>query len=245
MRHNNASRAGGLEVNAYDEGLHFAYNKDALPEVLNPQLYEKRAAQQKFSELPARDEPPRSVRGTTLRLSIALVLAIVFAIVAAALAATMANKLHQVKRFVCRNRIIMDFILKIVDRQLETCNSFPQHNATNGSHTPTSDCTSLTSPYASINNARYNLHCNTDQPNGDLVSIFVYTFEDCMHACSSYAHMGTHPGSTCLGVSYSYTIRAGTTAMNYDAGNCALKAVGYNGTAVYPDVGVDSAFLNA
>ena len=57
--------------------------------------------------------------------------------------------------------------------------------------------------------------------------------------------MGSHPGSTCLGVTYSYTIKAGTTADNYDDRSCALKAVGYNGTAVYPAVGVDSAFLVA
>ena len=57
--------------------------------------------------------------------------------------------------------------------------------------------------------------------------------------------MGSHPGCTCLGMTISYTIKAGTTADNYDDGNCALKAVRYNETAVYPAVGVDSTFLVA
>ena len=90
MRHENSSQANGLEVNAYDDGLHFAYNKDALPEVLSAEFYEARATR-KFSELPAREARPKRLQGTTLRLSVALVLSVAFAIVAAALAATMAN----------------------------------------------------------------------------------------------------------------------------------------------------------
>lgn len=57
--------------------------------------------------------------------------------------------------------------------------------------------------------------------------------------------MGSHPGCTCLGMTISYTIKAGTTADNYDDGNCALKAVRYNGMVVYLAVGVDSTFLVA
>ena len=102
MRHENSSQANGLEVNTYDDGLHFAFNKDALPEVLNAEFYEGRSTRN-FSELSAREEHPKRVQGTTLRLSVALVLSVAFAIVAAALAATMANELHEVKRYVSLN----------------------------------------------------------------------------------------------------------------------------------------------
>ena len=102
MRHENSSQAHGLEVNAYDDGLHFAYNKDALPEVLNAEFYEGRLTR-KFSELPAREERPRRLQGTTLRLSVALVFHVAFAIVAAALAATMANELFEVKSYISLN----------------------------------------------------------------------------------------------------------------------------------------------
>jgi len=41
------------------------------------------------------------------------------------------------------------------------------------------------------------------------MSVFIYTFEDCMNACVSYNINGaderTHNGSSCAGVSYSYT----------------------------------------
>ncbi|KAL2036386.1 hypothetical protein N7G274_010899 [Stereocaulon virgatum] len=222
MRHKYLSQPHGLEVNAYNDGLHFAYNKDNLPEVLNGEFFEKRNGQ-RFLELPQRNEPPKGLlQGTTFRLSIALALSLSLAIVLAALTATMTIKLREVER--------QPAICKI-------------SNAT--THIPTSNCTDLTTPYSSILGYRYNLHCNTSQPNADLVSIFVYTFKDCIHACASYAHMGTHPGSTCLGVTYSYMVRPGTVADNYDAGSCALKAVGYNETASFQAFGADSAFLVA
>ncbi len=97
MRGRKASQAGGLEVNAYDAGLQYAYDKDDLPEALYPTSDGKRAAQ-KISELPAHDVIIKKQQGTTFRLSIALVVSVVFAIVAAALAATMAMQLHTVKR---------------------------------------------------------------------------------------------------------------------------------------------------
>ncbi|KAL2041700.1 hypothetical protein N7G274_005484 [Stereocaulon virgatum] len=153
------------------------------------------------------------------RLSFALILSLALTIVAAAVAATMAIKLRG------------------VERQPAICKT---SNAT--THIPISNCTDLTTPYNSILDYRYSLHCNASQPNGDLASIFVYTFEDRIHACASFAHMGTHPGSTCLGVTYSYMVKAGTTADNYDARNYALKAVGYNETATFRAFGADSAF---
>ena len=40
-------------------------------------------------------------------------------------------------------------------------------------------------------------------------------------------------------------VNAGTMEDNRDAGNCALKAVGYNESATFSAFGVDSAFLVA
>jgi hypothetical protein len=105
MKHKYLSQPHGLEVNAYNDGLHFAYNKDNLPEVLNGEFFEKRNGQS-FRELPRRNEPPkRLLQGTTFRLSMALVLSLALAIVAAALAATMAIKLHEVERCVPPSQI--------------------------------------------------------------------------------------------------------------------------------------------
>ena len=95
MRGRRQSQVVGLEVNAYDAGLQFAYDKDDLPEALYPTSDAKR---QKVSELPGHDVLIRKQRGTTIRLSIALALSVIFAIVAGALAATMAMQLHAVER---------------------------------------------------------------------------------------------------------------------------------------------------
>lgn len=99
MRHEKFSQANGLEVKAYNDGFQFAFNKDALPEVLNAEFYEGRATR-KFPELPIREERPKRLQGTTVRLTVALVLSAAYAIVAAVLAATMANELHEVKKYV-------------------------------------------------------------------------------------------------------------------------------------------------
>ena len=91
-----ASQVVGLEVNAYDAGLQFAYDKDNLPEALYPTSDLK---PQKVSELPGHDAIIKKQRGTTIRLSIASGLSVVFAILAGALAATMAMQLRTSKRF--------------------------------------------------------------------------------------------------------------------------------------------------
>ena len=99
MKGSNQSQTGGLEVNAYQDGLQFAYDKDSLPEALYPGDDAKSAAQ-KSAGLPAFNGNLQKSRGTTFRLSIALVLSVIVAIVAAALTATMALQLSAVKRFV-------------------------------------------------------------------------------------------------------------------------------------------------
>ena len=101
MRRKRGSKAGDLEVDAYDPGLQFAYDKDDLPEALYPTPVEKGAGQ-KVSELPGHDVIIKKQEGTLFRLSIALGLSVIFAIVAAAIATTMAMRLHTVKRFSTR-----------------------------------------------------------------------------------------------------------------------------------------------
>ena len=101
MRRKRGSKAGDLEVDAYDGGLQFAYDKDDLPEALYPTPVENRAGQ-KLSELPGHDVIIKKQEGTLFRLSIALGLSVIFAIVAAAIATTMAMRLHTVKRFLTR-----------------------------------------------------------------------------------------------------------------------------------------------
>ena len=92
-----SSQVVGLEVNAYDPGLQFAYDKDNnLPEALYPTSDINR---QEISELPGHDVIIKKQRGTTIRLSIALALSIIFAIVAGALAATIAMQLRALKRY--------------------------------------------------------------------------------------------------------------------------------------------------
>ena len=95
MRGIRQSQIVGLEVNAYDAGLQFAYDKDNLPEALYP-ISDTKC--QKVSELPGHDAIIKKQRGTTIRLSVALALSVIFAIVAGALAATMAMQLHVFKR---------------------------------------------------------------------------------------------------------------------------------------------------
>ena len=55
--------------------------------------------------------------------------------------------------------------------------------------------------------------------------------------------MGTHNGSYCYGVSYTYTVHQSQALQGFDGGNCWLKAVKHNASVMYEDVGVDSAFL--
>ena len=108
---------------------------------------------------------------------------------------------------------------------------------------PTSDCKSLTASYnAAYSDASYDLFCNANQPNSDLMNVWVYTFEDCIRACSSYDTMSKINGSYCYGVSYTYTVHQIPGVA--DSGNCWLKAVKRNASVMYADVGVDSAFLD-
>ena len=108
---------------------------------------------------------------------------------------------------------------------------------------PTSDCNNITSTYnAVISDASYDLFCNANQPNGDIMNVWVYTFEDCIRACSSYDAMGDKTAAYCYGVSYTYTMHQ-NPAVVANSGNCWLKSVKHNASMMFAEVGVDSAFI--
>ena len=112
-----------------------------------------------------------------------------------------------------------------------------------GSHgKPTSNCNSLGSPYASINGSKFNLFCDVDYPTGDLMSVWVYQFIDCIHACVSYnvMHQIIHSNETCKGVSFTVDAAWGTLDWGHEDGNCFLK--GFFPLSASYDGPVDSAF---
>ncbi|MCJ1279864.1 hypothetical protein MMC21_007688 [Puttea exsequens] len=241
MKSKSRIHLAGLEVDAGPAGLQYAYDGDSIPIVYgsnpaNPVPLEKRAAQ-KVAELPADEAQRRSrlrIQGRTIRLSVALAVSVAFAIVAAALAISMAYKLERANTQIT--------ILKTQPSQSNSTNSTQSSFQCANPH-PTSSCHSLTSPFTSIYAARYNLYCDTSFPNSDLLSVWVDAFEHCIHACTSYSHMGTHNGSACVGVMYSWTAHPGTMADNYDDGNCFLKAQSLEKGRSFSDLGVDSAIL--
>ena len=109
---------------------------------------------------------------------------------------------------------------------------------------PTSDCRGLTSTWkAVVSYASFNLYCNYNAPYSDLLNIWVYTFEDCIRACSSYDLTTTHNGSYCYGISYAYTLVENQAVVGNNGGNCWLKAEKYDEGQLISVVGVDSAFL--
>ena len=245
MRGRKGSKADDLQVDAYDPGLQFPYDKDNLPEALYPTPVVK-SARQKVSELPDHDVIIKKQEGTLFRLSIALVLSVIIAIVAAALATTMAMRLHTVKSSLNRTQPIKNRVqsLNQVNRQFssDTCPTTNHTcNTTTSTMVPTSDCTNLTATYnAVVSEGSYDVFCNANQPNGDLTNVWVYTFEDCIRACSSYGNTSNTNESYCYGISYTYTVHQIPGVV--DSGNCWLKAVKHNASVMYAAVGVDSAF---
>ena len=109
---------------------------------------------------------------------------------------------------------------------------------------PTSDCRGLTSTWkAVLSYESFNLYCNANAPYSDLLSVWVYTFEDCIRACSSYDLTTTHNGSYCYGISYTYTVVENQATVGENGGNCWLKAEKFDEGEMVSVVGVDSAFL--
>ena len=116
---------------------------------------------------------------------------------------------------------------------------------------PTSNCRELKSPYNSIDGSSFQLQCGTDYPHSDIMSVWVYQFVDCIHACVSFnanykiLNNNSDSSQNCTGVSYAYTSPYGDQSSgqyyNYADGNCFLKAV-YPIPAALLDVPVDSAF---
>ena len=87
-------------------------------------------------------------------------------------------------------------------------------NTDSSSFIPTSDCTSLASPYTpptsilglSTSDNSFNIHCDTDygDTSVDFMTFLAFTFEDCIAACANYNQRvpALHPNSTCYGVSF-------------------------------------------
>ena len=116
------------------------------------------------------------------------------------------------------------------DNSTSTTNTTCQ-NTDAASFIPTSDCTSLASPYTpptsilglSTSNDSFNIHCDTDYMDAsvDFMSFLAFTFEDCIVACASYNQRvpTLHPNSTCYGVSFDIGVGEN------QGPNCFLKGV--------------------
>lgn len=97
---------------------------------------------------------------------------------------------------------------------ITACQTSNTQNSNSASFIPTSDCSSLASPYtppttildASTSKNSFNIHCDTDyiHASADFMSFLAFTFEDCIAACASYNQRvpSLHPNSTCYGVSF-------------------------------------------
>ena len=125
--------------------------------------------------------------------------------------------------------------LNAASHQSNNTTNTTSQNSNPASFIPTSDCTSLASPYTppskilglSTTNNSFNIHCGTDyvdpgeKPSVDFMSFVAFTFEDCIVGCASYNQRvpTLHPNSTCYGVTFD----------NYggedQAPNCFLKGV--------------------
>ena len=88
--------------------------------------------------------------------------------------------------------------------------------------------------------AIFNVHCDTDYPNSDMLGVYVFTFADCMEACSSWnSHNTAQDSQQCHAVAYDTGPRAYPEYSG--AGNCWLKNSG-NITAIGKQ-GADAAVL--
>ena len=121
---------------------------------------------------------------------------------------------------------------RATDNSTSTANTTCR-NTDPASFIPTSDCTSLASPYTpppsilglvlSTSKNSFNIHCDTDyiQGSADFMILIAFTFEDCIAACASYNQKvpTLHPNSTCYGVSFDVDVREN------EGPNCFLKGV--------------------
>lgn len=85
----------------------------------------------------------------------------------------------------------------------------------------------------------------------DLMSVWVYQFEDCLHACVSFKYKKQNfqrsscNNSSCTAVTYAYNYTYGDLSAGHAAGNCFLKTENSTGpNDAFFDTAVDSAFLH-
>lgn len=205
------AQSTGLEVDSRSEGLQYAPEENNYPEAYRTQdaSSENQAGGYDAPKKtpPAHERRMFGLRTATFWLSIALALSILFAVLAAAIGGLLAAKrLHELNQ-ACKVDPSTTNIPVPADQNSTTCASLPSSTST-ATATPSSNCTVLTVPYTTLNSS-FELYCGDNFAYNDLMSVFIYTFEDCMNACVSYnrngADEGTHNGSSCAGVSYSYT----------------------------------------
>ena len=91
---------------------------------------------------------------------------------------------------------------------------------------PSTDCSTLSSPYTAITKALFNVQCQTDYnlPHTGLLSVYVYRFEDCINACATYNTGINKANSTCYSASYTIGVSRADESDN-GGGNCHLRGV--------------------
>ena len=94
---------------------------------------------------------------------------------------------------------------------------------------PTDDCTKLPATYISSlsNKTSSHISCNTSYHDHNILGVFVYRFEDCIEACTSFNHFQSS-NTTCFGVTFDLR-----RPQQGGKGNCFLKDFrGTNATAM-------------
>ena len=111
--------------------------------------------------------------------------------------------------------------------------------------TPSSDRSKLSNPFT-VNSSQFDLHCETNLAKNEFMSVWVYSFEDCLNACVSYTLKAqTYSNTLCQGVAMFLDVRYGDSAPTYE-GNCFLKALAvsqFNSSAKQSKSYINSAFL--
>ncbi|MCJ1279695.1 hypothetical protein MMC21_007519 [Puttea exsequens] len=226
-----SSEENGLEVDARQNGLHQGlYDDNSPPEAYHsPASNEGKHTQDSQAPRTAQELETRvfGLRRVTFLLSVALAFSVIMAIIAAAVGGSLAAKrLHELHR-TCKIEPNPgpgpDNLNASGNANPSPCS--PSQTSANITATPSSNCSNISNPYTTLNSS-FNLYCGSDFAFNDLMSIFVYTFEDCMNACVSYnlnnVYEKTHLHSECGGVSFS-PVQTRDPEVNFLNGNCWLK----------------------
>ena len=188
----------------------------------------------------APQQPPRDkrfcmLRPITLLLSIALFLALVLAVVVAGVAGSLAAKRD--------TRCVRPHLPPCASQEAEWSDSKCAPTVSNSSlntsflyssstiynpfhvndspFVPSSNCTALGDLYTSfITQTQFKPLCNTKFVHGDIYSVYVYYFTDCIEACSAWNRFPAL-NRTCRGVTFDYNY---SHSPKGQYGNCWLKS---------------------